>query len=184
MRTLRVAALLLSIHGLHGCATLSEAQCHMGDWFGIGETDARSGYVDRIPLHNKACAEYGVAVEPREYDAGYARGLQDFCVPEQGFAFGRRGGTYYGQCPPDAERDFVPAFELGTDLYALELEMLQLDNEIERLRKQGRKDGLTREEFEDIDRALEIAKRDHRRLEDDRGRIIDRAQRRGYGSVW
>lgn len=184
MRTLRLAALLLSMPALHGCATLSEAQCGMGDWFGIGEVDARSGYTDRVPLHNKACAEYGIAVDPDEYDAGYAQGLIAFCVPTEAFALGRRGATYYGQCPPDTERDFIPAYELGGDLYAVELELLQLDNEIERLRKAGRAEDVTEDELADIDTALSIAKRDRRRRDEDRSRIIDRASRRGYGQVW
>lgn len=185
MRALRLLLLSLSLPALHGCATLSEGQCYTGDWFGIGNVDARSGYTsDRLQQHNQACAEYGISLDTNEYYAGYEEGLIAFCVPSEAFALGRRGASYYGQCPPDAERDFVPAFELGSDLYAIDQELVKLDAEIEQLREDGRDESLSEEEFEAIDNALRSIKRERRRRDEDRSRIIDRAAARGYGDVW
>lgn len=185
MRVLRLALLSLSLPYLHGCATLSEGQCYTGDWFGIGNVDARSGYTsDRLNQHNEACGEFGISLDPDEYYAGYQEGLIAFCVPAEAFALGRRGASYYGQCPPGAERDFVPAFELGAELYAVDQQLVQIDADIERLREDGQEENISEEELDAIDAALGSAKRERRRRSEDRDRIIDRAQRRGYGDVW
>jgi hypothetical protein len=185
MRVLRFALLSLSLSALQGCATLSEGQCYTGDWFGIGNVDARTGYTsDRLSQHNEACAEFGISLEPDAYYAGYQEGLIAFCVPSEAFALGRRGASYYGQCPPGTERDFLPAFELGSDLYAVDQQLLQIEADIERLREDGQEENISDDALEAIDAALGSAKRERRVRSEDRNRIIDRAQRRGYGEVW
>lgn len=184
MRIRRVSVLVLLL-GLQGCATLSEGECVQGDWYGIGEFDARSGHTpDRLGAHRQACAEYGIGVEPEAYRAGYAQGLLAFCVPESGFDFGRRGSTYYGQCPRDLEPEFLRAFDMGQDLHALEQELLALDSEIEDLRKAGRDEDLTEEEQAANRRALRQAKDHRERRQAERYRLLERARNRGYGQVW
>ena len=181
----RIGLILALLCGVQGCATLSEGQCVQGDWYGIGDLDARSGHTpDRLAAHREACAEYGIGVDPDGYHAGYEQGLLAFCVPESGFDFGRRGGQYGGQCPRDFERDFVPAYELGQDLYALDQELLQLSSEIEELREAGREEDITEEELAANRRALRHAKDYYERREADRYRLLERARSRGYGQVW
>jgi len=181
-RSFVAAALATS---LAGCATLGEAQCQQGDWFGIGASDARSGYTaDRLAAHEAACARYAVTPDADGYYAGYGRGLQDFCVPAEAFALGRRGASYYRQCPAEIERDFIPAFDLGTDVYAVEQALLRLDIEIEELRKEIRSDKTSPLGREQAEQRLGYVKEERRRRDYDRSALLDRARQRGYGSYW
>lgn len=174
-----------SLFGLAGCATLSESDCYQGDWSGIGESDAFGGHTpDRLAQHEKACAKYGVAPDPHGYRAGYERGLVGFCVPPQAFALGRRGASYYRQCPREAELAFLPAYDLGRDVYELEQELIRIESEIDDLRDEI-KDGKTSPEArEAAEHRLGYVKdeRDRRRHEVELR--LARAREYGYGNVW
>jgi hypothetical protein len=170
---------------LGGCATLSESQCAGGDWFGIGEADALAGWTrDRLALHDQACAEYGIAPDPRGYEAGYSQGLVGFCVPAKTFALGLRGGNYYGQCPPTTEADLLPAFDLGREVHAIDQALIRIEVEIDRLRgeiEDEKTSPLTREAAaQQLDHVKD--ERDLRRYE--RDTLLASARARGYGNVW
>jgi hypothetical protein len=176
---------LILVAVLPGCATLSESQCLSGDWFGVGDADARAGYSpDRLAAHEQACAKHGVGVDPDGYRAGYTQGLVVFCVPPEAFALGRRGATYYRQCPPGVERDFIPAYELGVDLHAIEQDLVRIDVEIARLRDEIDDDKTSPVSRDIAGASLRQVKDERERREYDRMRLIDRARERGYGEVW
>jgi hypothetical protein len=182
MRTLLPIVLSLS---LPGCATLSESQCGQGDWFGVGESDALSGYTaDRIHLHADACGEYGITPDPRDYDAGYAQGLATFCQPPAAFALGRRGATYHGQCPRESDAVFLPAYDLGREVHAIDEDLVRIESGIGHLRDAMNDEAGTPASREAAERELRHVKdeRDHRRrVRDD---LLAQARARGYGNVW
>ncbi len=184
MRLIRWTFALTAL-ALSGCATLNEAQCTDGDWFGIGANDARSGHTpDRIVQHRRACEKFAVMPEPQDYDAGYQVGLIDFCVSREGFLLGHRGASYYGQCPPDTEHDFIPAYELGLDLYAIDQDLQRIHSEISDLRKTIKDEKASDTERQSAGRQLDYVKEELQRRQYDRGVLVERARQRGYGSVW
>ncbi len=170
---------------LGGCATLGESECRRGDWYAIGAGDGRNGYTpDRLAHHDKACARHGVGVDVHAYHAGHADGLRQFCVPPRAFALGRDGGAYHRQCPPEAEDDFLPAYDLGRDAHAIEQELARLDSEIESLRKEIGDDKTSATARDIAEQRLRYVRNDRDRRERDLDALLERARRRGYGNVW
>jgi len=113
-------AIVLSMIGLSGCASMSAEECAVTDWRTIGFEDGSLGFTaDRIGAHRKACAKHGVAPDFDAYQTGRKEGLRQYCQPSRGFNVGASGARYNGVCPSDLEPDFVNAFNSGHTLYNL-----------------------------------------------------------------
>lgn len=103
---------------LGACASLSESDCHLGDWEQVGFRDGQNGRpLARFDEHREACMHYGVSPAELPYRAGRERGLNFYCTPNNALAVGRRGESYAGVCPAWAESIFLPAYEVGRDIY-------------------------------------------------------------------
>lgn len=114
-----LCAVLVSGAVLNGCATLSEEQCAVGDWYGIGQSDGNSGYShQRLEEHIEACQRHGVTPDHVQYEQGRRAGLRSYCTPERGFRAGRMGNSYGGVCPAELERDFLAGYSDGQIVYA------------------------------------------------------------------
>ena len=106
---------------LGACATMSASECRTVDWRTIGYEDGVSGYSgDRISVHRKACAKYGVSTDLAAYQAGRDDGLREYCQPANGFRAGAHGGEYAGICPASLETAFLRSFDTGHRLYSLQ----------------------------------------------------------------
>lgn len=100
------------------CATLSESECLVADWYIIGLEDGAAGRQQSyLGKHRKACAAYGTSPNLQDYQSGHSEGLLSFCVRERGFSLGNSGHTYNGVCPDELEHDFIFAYENGRRLY-------------------------------------------------------------------
>jgi hypothetical protein len=131
---LRLAFLSAAALGLSACATLNETECRSVDWYDLGVRDGNSGYTPgRLDEHRDACAEYGLGPDARAWRNGYETGLLDYCVADNGYRVGRRGGHYNDVCPRESEREFLSAFELGRETYQVEQELATLDRRIDSL---------------------------------------------------
>jgi hypothetical protein len=182
---IRILFLMLLVLLQSGCASLSESQCLSADWRQIGEADARAGYAaNRVASHNKACEKLGIEVDPATYQSGYAIGLRAFCRPNEAFELGRRGASYHGQCPVEAERDFVIAFELGRDIYALDEAIREVNSRIEELREDAKDTALSEAAREAAARAVGFAKDERERAENRRRDLLYRARERGVSNAW
>ncbi len=181
----RAAIVAVPAFALAGCATLNQSDCAAGDWFGIGRQDALWGHTpDRLAQHEKACVKYGFGSDPYAYEAGFSQGLVEFCVPEKAFDLGRRGGSYYRQCPPEANDWFMPAYDLGRQVYDIDQELIRIESEIGDLRKEMKDDKASQESRDAAEQRLRYVKNDRDRRERERDRLLERARQRGYGSVW
>ena len=117
-RILAVAGLILT---LAGCASLSEDDCKIGDWQGIGVVDGKAGYTsDKLNQHAKACSKYNVTPDVAAYMRGRTLGLQSYCTPSSGFEQGRKGRFYRGVCPVKIEERFKLGYALGREVYSAE----------------------------------------------------------------
>jgi hypothetical protein len=130
-RGLCLAALLLPLLGLSGCATLNENECRSMDWQTIGYEDGGRGHAaERIGQHRKACAKYGIAPDLSAYQRGRESGLREYCRPANGFRAGAAGRSYGGVCPGDLEADFLDAYESGHHLYELRARVSEIESHI------------------------------------------------------
>ncbi len=103
---------------LGGCATMSEEECLVADWHGIGFEDGAAGQpVAQLGRRREACAEHGVQPDTSAYRAGRNEGLEHYCTEMRGFRLGRAGGNYNGVCPADLEGLFLHAYEAGREIY-------------------------------------------------------------------
>jgi len=118
---MKTAALLLGIGSLllSACSsTMSKDECRAVDWLTVGYEVGVAGHSgERIGLHRKACAEYGVTPDLVAYRAGRTEGLREYCHPHNGYRAGVNGAVYYDSCPADLAPAFVAAYESGRELY-------------------------------------------------------------------
>lgn len=159
--------LCLSLLSLGGCASLSEEECQITDWYKLGQGDALEGYPDtRLQDHIKACKRYNISPDIPRYGEGREAGLQRYCTAENGFRVGRQGYRYQGICPAGMETSFVGAFERGARLHRIELDIASVKQDRNGLQRDLRDDETYKDltEAEKRDRRLELS-RQIRRLE-------------------
>ena len=65
-----------------------------------------------------------------EWQRGYAKGLELYCIPELAYSKGREGNEYLGVCPNDTS--FLTQFERGRKEFLLEQRLGELQQELER----------------------------------------------------
>lgn len=119
---------------LAACAskpTVSEFQCKAGDWQTIGHRDGSLGYEStRLLAHQEACGEFGIVPNRDTYMAGWRAGVGEYCVPDNGFRLGERGGRASAACQGALKQPFVSAFNDGRRLYSARREVDQLQRQL------------------------------------------------------
>lgn len=179
---------------LGSCATMSEDECLAGAWGEKGYSDGVAGYpMSRLDDHAKACAKFQVAANPVAYSSAREAGLRTYCTFDRGWAEGRLGNTYHGVCRPEEEAAFMPAYQDGLRLHAVE-EAVEtatstLDSALARIRdredkldakqRELRGEGLTDEQRQQIrDRIQEVRGeiRDARRDADAANAALEQAE--------
>ena len=119
MRITRVWLCIAMLGVLNGCATLNESECRTTNWRDLGERDGRNGREPntRLGQHAESCSKYGVSPNQGQYYAGWQQGVPFYCAPENAYAVGRRGDSYEGVCPGDADRVFRMNYGNGKRVY-------------------------------------------------------------------
>ncbi len=148
-----LAALLLA-----GCAAMSVEECRTADWREQGERDALAGYPRaRLAEVREACAEAGVVPQEALYWDGWNRGIVQFCTPDNGALWGRRGNAYRNSCPPALEPAFLSRYGAGRRAYDAErrLDSLRSDQQRKQRELANAKDDAARKrlrsELSDLD---------------------------------
>lgn len=187
MRTgsiISLAAVFAAAGALNGCATLSEEQCLIGDWYGIGVADGQNGYgYGRLEDHTEACASHGVLPEPGPYEQGRQQGLLSFCTPQVGFREGRQGDSYGNVCPAHLERDFLAGYSDGRVVHAAQQVYNAASSDLSSYRQQAANiEGQIRNEETALngpdltDEQRQVIRDRIRRLRNDRDRALDQAR--------
>lgn len=131
-----VAAILVGLMVISGCATLGKDECLNADWRSIGYEDGARGHSgSHIGSHRKACAKHGVVPNLDQYEQGRLKGLREFCTPRKGYRLGIRGKGYNGVCPTDLDSAFRYAMQEGRKVYTLEREVQQQKRELKKAYK-------------------------------------------------
>lgn len=116
---------------LAGCSSLSEEECRAMSWYNQGYQDGTEGKTRAASgNYSKTCGEYGLKVDEAEWQRGYAKGLELYCIPELAYSKGREGNEYLGVCPNDTT--FLTQFERGRKEFLLAERLGELQQELER----------------------------------------------------
>jgi Protein of unknown function (DUF2799) len=134
-----IAAAMLAVLGLSGCATMNRSECQTVDWRTVGYEDGVTGQSGgRIAQHRKACAKHGVAPDLDAYQSGREQGLREYCTADNGYRLGERGAQLPGFCPDDRQIAFESAYRDGFHLYQLRAALGQAANSLEAARREQR----------------------------------------------
>ncbi len=153
---------------LTGCATLSREQCQRGDWYGLGVADGQLGQpASRIDQHLRACAEYGITPDNRQYMEGRAQGLAEYCRLDNAFETGLRGQRYQGVCPPAVDGLFDRYNASAYEVYRLRRELDSVDDSLTSLESRLMDRSLTDENRRSIRSDIRELDRHRDRLRDD-----------------
>lgn len=132
MYRLFAAFILLSLLG--ACATLTKNECTNADWFSIGYSDGANGKeAGYFARHVKACEKHGVTPQQSPWKEGREDGLRVFCVPEQAYRIGRRGGGFPAVCTPKETIAMRPAWDWGRNYYEYTKDIAEVDDYIDEL---------------------------------------------------
>jgi hypothetical protein len=141
-----VVGLFLSLQ-LVSCATMTKNECIQADWYIKGLEDASQGYaLSRVADHSKACARVKVKPSMKDYETGHLKGSRLYCTPEKGYTEGRSGGAYNGICPKDLENQFLRAYRDGQELFSIQRNLNNLNQEI------SNNQNLVQADYEEIQR--------------------------------
>lgn len=99
---MRIFLLLAALTCLSACATLSEDQCRLDNWYDVGVQDGAKGRpTDFILQHAKACNEFGIAPKAGPWRKGRTEGLKQYCTASNAYSIGRRGQRLAPVCTGD-----------------------------------------------------------------------------------
>lgn len=104
---------------LNSCAPISRESCRNDSAFDIGYKAAMNNadQNDRGLNITKTCRKQGREIDLSEYSAGFESGTKIFCLPDNGYRWGRTGRGYNGIC---ANPEFSAAYEDGLSIYRTE----------------------------------------------------------------
>jgi hypothetical protein len=116
---MRIAILIAAALALAACASgMSKKECQYADWRAVGYEDGAAGRdASAIAARRTACAKARVTPDMEAYLSGREAGLDEFCLPANGFDYGARGYSYAGACAGRDEKAFVASYEKGFALY-------------------------------------------------------------------
>jgi hypothetical protein len=184
--SLKIFRLFMIALLLTGCATLSREECQHGDWYGVGMADGQAGEpAGRFNEHVKACSEYGVSVDNRQYLNGRTEGLIDYCRVENAFDTGLQGHRYQHVCPSSIGFIFARYNEAAYQVYQARIELDGVESQIRYKETQLQKKDLSddkrrqiRSEIHDMDFHRNRVRDDLRFKEDSLNQMMDEARLR------
>lgn len=105
--------------------------CGHADWFEVGRVDGISGTTQERSTYVGRCLSQGREFDADLYQAGWQKGLIEYCTPERGFDAGRSGVEYTGICPAHMEAKFLRRFKIGAQIAELERKNAVIEAQID-----------------------------------------------------
>lgn len=128
----RTVSYLIGAAMLCACATMSEQECRVADWYAVGYEDGSVGRpISTMSKHRENCAEYGIAPPFEQYKQGHENGVVHYCTPENGLAVGRNGHRYHNVCPGPLAAAFVPQYQRGLKIHDLNRKIYRLEQNVQ-----------------------------------------------------
>ncbi len=133
LKALAFVAAVVGVAALSGCETMSAEECAAADWGALGHSDAARNGSSRFDDRAESCAEKGISIDAVAYTRAFDDGMYEFCRPESGFAFARRGGQFYGSCPSELSEQFGYAYSDGQRVRVAEQALADVRSQVGRL---------------------------------------------------
>lgn len=106
---------------LVACDPISEEECRIGDWAGLGLQDGQAGRpMSRLSDYGEICGALGIAPERDVYLEARAEGLKTFCTPQNAYSVGLDGRGIGQVCPPSAMSNLVALNRRGQRVHDAE----------------------------------------------------------------
>jgi len=148
----RVAAALVALGSLGGCASLSKSECVNANWEDIGIRDGANGKPEEYLIqHSTACAKVNVVPDRGAWLHGRETGLERFCVPHRAYQLGEYGNGFdSGICRNFDQERLQDAYEKGREVHQRSSELGAIDSELRdihiRLEDKDKENPLTKKE--------------------------------------
>jgi hypothetical protein len=147
-----------------GCATISEEQCRLGDWYQVGLADGQTGKKNMAADYNKDCAEYKVSVDVEKYNTGRETGLRSYCSYENGVLMGEQGSSYENVCPADLSKEFLSGYRPYYNVTVTENAIRDKRMEAERLKESVKSEDISAETRAEYKAQFKVVKGDIKEL--------------------
>ena len=113
----------LLLGSLSGCASISQEECVLGDWYQIGLSDGTRGEDNRAASYNSECLQYQVKMDVNAYNRGRTQGLKTYCSYESGVSLGKENRGYNNVCPSNLASEFLAGYQPYKNLAGAEQEL-------------------------------------------------------------
>jgi hypothetical protein len=128
---MRILLSLAALVVLSACATLSEDQCRLDNWYEVGVQDGAKGRpADFILQHAKACNQFGIAPKAGPWREGRTEGLKQYCTASNAYSVGRRGQRLAPVCSGDNLERLQTANERGLQWHDIQRRIRDAESQI------------------------------------------------------
>lgn len=139
MTTTRAFLALSLALTLAGCASMSESQCRVADWYRVGLADGGSGTEhNRLADYAEDCGKIGIRPDTTAYRQGWDQGIVAYCTPYNGWLAGVDGQhAKAAVCQGQAGYEgFAQSHRAGLLVHKTQSRMASNDSELRRLQRQ------------------------------------------------
>lgn len=150
---------------LSGCASISQEECLLGDWYQLGLADGQDGKKNYAADYKKDCSEYKVKMDVKAYNQGRDEGLKAYCTYENGVSLGQLNQTYNHVCPAGLSDAFLFGYRPYHNLASAEAERENIEERMDRYRDLLRDEEISKSDRKEYRRSLKVAKRDFSQAE-------------------
>ena len=151
--------MIITLLMMTGCASISEEQCRIGDWYQLGLEDGRQGKKNQAANYSGDCAEYKVSVDLEKYNAGRDQGLKSYCSYDNGAFIGGQNASYEHVCPAELSSEFLAGYVPHKNLAQAESDVQSVERRLSNLRKQLKNEDLSEDDIKDIRADIKANKR-------------------------
>lgn len=159
--------LIPSLLFLNACSTISKSDCSK-DMYRLGFEHGKSGnHTKRTAEIQKKCTTPDKIPNLLQYEKGFEKGWEDFCLPSRAYRMGQLDDKYVSYCPVEREHMFREKYLLGkryNDLRELEED---INDKIQELRKATESSSSRLNEIQKLQKHLAKVKHDIQLIEID-----------------
>ena len=121
----------LLLGSLSGCASISQEECLLGDWYQIGLSDGQNGRSNRAADYSKDCSEYQVKMDLKSYNKGRSEGIKTYCSYDNGVLLGQSNQRYSNVCPAELSSEFLSGYLPYKNLASAQYELRKSQSNID-----------------------------------------------------
>lgn len=148
---------------LVGCSTITKKDCHK-NMYELGLSHGKDGsakkYTDDLA---KVCLERNPEINLADYEKGFYKGWENFCLPSTAYEMGKNDEIYVSFCPANRETQFRQKYLLGKEYNDIKNAEYEVNDKIKELK--GATDKASQDEYFKYLKALDHIKKKLMQLE-------------------